>query len=139
MSLAGRRGGRRLPPSGDASYVASERSSIEQAVALATGRVQTACDPDARWAQRVRGGLLALLELAEEEPELARVCIAQALCSRSAHPSLDRALGRLIHIIDEGRDASPSAKQPPSVAAQSGLGGALGLVYARLVSGDHSS
>ncbi|HWX98123.1 MAG TPA: helix-turn-helix domain-containing protein [Solirubrobacteraceae bacterium] len=46
---------------------------------------------------------------------------------------------RLAVIIGEGHAASRATRQPPSLAAQSALSGALGLVHARLVSRDGRS
>jgi DNA-binding MarR family transcriptional regulator len=125
-----------MPHAGRSRKATGERARIEQAVALAAGRARAVYDPRARWADRVRAGLDALLELAEEKPELARLCVAQALVGRRAHPGLDRALKELAQIIDHGRSAPGASKQPPSLAAQSVLGGALGLIYARLISGE---
>jgi hypothetical protein len=117
----------------------SESARIVQAVALAVALTRAGYDPQARWVDRVRAGLHALLEFADQEPELARLCLERALVGRAAHPCLDRALNQLAQAIDEGRGASAASRQPPSLTAQSVLGGSLGLVYARLIAGDGRS
>lgn len=116
-----------------------ERARIERAIALSAARAGAAYDPQARWVDRVRAALLALLELADEEPELARLCVEQALAGRAAQTCLNRALDQLAQVIDQGRGASTASKQPPSLTAKSVLGGALGLIYARLISRDGRS
>ncbi|HEV2944037.1 MAG TPA: TetR/AcrR family transcriptional regulator [Solirubrobacteraceae bacterium] len=113
--------------------------AIDDAVALATARAVARYDPQARWAERVRAGLEALLGLITEEPELARLCIARALAARTMHPALDTALEQLAQILDQGRRDHGAPRQPPPIAAQSLLGGALGLIYARLIAREERS
>ena len=115
------------------------RAMIEEAVALAEARVSAACDPRARWVDRVRVGLQALLELLEEEPPLARVCVAQALVARARQPRLAQALDRLAGILDEGRGARGACGRAPALAAEGTLGGTLGLIYARLITRENPS
>ncbi|HEV2924435.1 MAG TPA: MarR family winged helix-turn-helix transcriptional regulator [Solirubrobacteraceae bacterium] len=122
--------------SGDAN---SDEVRIVHAVTLAAALAHAAYHPQARWVDRVRTGLQALLEFADEEHELARLCVQRALVGRAVHPCLDRALDRLVQVIDQGRGASAASKQPPSLTAQSLLGGALGLVHARLTANDGGS
>jgi AcrR family transcriptional regulator len=115
------------------------RAAIDEAVALAAARVGTVYDPRARWADGVRAGLHALLELLMEEPELARLCVARALVARATHPRLDTALEQLAQILDQGRRDRGACRRPPPVTAQSLLGGALGLIYARLIAREERS
>jgi hypothetical protein len=57
-----------------------ERARIEQAVALAARRARAAYHPQARWTDRVRAALQALLELADEEPELLHTVGRGSVC-----------------------------------------------------------
>jgi hypothetical protein len=106
---------------------------FEEAVAIATKRASAAYDPQARWVDRVRAAVLALLELLDEERELARLCVGHAVASPAMLMRRGEVLGELIPIIDEGRGA---CRNPPPLAAQAVLGGALGLIYARLIARD---
>ncbi len=89
------------------------------------------------WRDRVRGGLWAILAFLDGEPALARICVVQAL---HGGPEVlecrERILGRLVEIIDEGRGVGPRGEQCTLVTAEGLVGGAFGVVYARLRSGD---
>jgi len=108
-------------------------AAFEEAVALAAERARTACAAQERWVERVRAGLLALLEFFEDEPELARICVVQAL---AAGPDTLARRAQLLELltaaVDEGRTAAPG-RQPPPLAAQGVVGGALGVVHTRLL------
>jgi AcrR family transcriptional regulator len=115
------------------------RATIEEGVALAAARASAVDDPEARWVDRLRAGLHALLGLFEEESELARLCVAQALIARAAHPRLDEVLEQLAGFLDRGQSAPGARTQPPALAAEGVLGGALGLIHARLIATDSGS
>lgn len=112
---------------------------FDHGVAIASEQVRSACDPQARWVERMRSGLLALLTTLNEYPELARLCVAHALASPGILTRPGELLDRLSRIIDEGRGASRSSINPPPLAAQGVLGGAVGLIYSRLISRDPRS
>jgi len=112
---------------------------FEEAVAIATKHVSAAYDTEATWVDRVRAAVLALLELLDEERELARLCVGHAVASPTMLLRREEVLDELIPIIDEGRSASRASRNPPPLAAQVVLGGALGLIYARLSARDPCS
>jgi len=112
---------------------------FEEAVASATKHVSAAYDTQARWVDRVRAAVLALLELLDEERELARLCVEHAVASHAMLMRRGEVLGELTRIIDEGRGASRAARNPPPLAAQGVLGSALGLIYSELIARDPRS
>jgi AcrR family transcriptional regulator len=88
------------------------------------------------WRERVRGGLWVILSFLEREPALARICVVQA--SRGGAAALERReriLARLAEVLDEGRREGPRGAECTLVTAEGLVGGALGVVYARLRSG----
>jgi AcrR family transcriptional regulator len=105
---------------------------FEEAVAIATKHVSAAYDTEATWMDRVRAAVLALLELLDEERELARLCVGHAVASPAMLMRREEVLDELIPIIDQGRGASHATRNPPPLAAQGVLGGALGLLYSEL-------
>jgi len=105
---------------------------FEEAVAIATKHVSAAYDTEATWVDRVRAAVLALLELLDEERELARLCVGHAVASPAMLMRREEVLDELIPIIDQGRGASSASRNPPPLAAQGVLGGALGLIYSEL-------
>ncbi len=112
---------------------------FEEGVAIATKHVSAAYDTEATWVDRVRAAVLALLELLDEERELARLCVGHAVASPAMLMRRGQVLDELIPIIDQGRSASRASWNPPRPAAQAVLGGSLGLIYARLTARDPHS
>jgi AcrR family transcriptional regulator len=89
------------------------------------------------WRERVRGGLWTILSFLDAEPVLARIWVVHALHGGSETlERRERVLARLVAILDEGRGESPRGAECTLVTAEGLVGGALGVVYARLRSGD---
>ena len=89
------------------------------------------------WRERVRGGLWVILSFLEREPVLARICVVQALHGGPrALERRERILERLAAVLDEGRLEGTRAGECTLVTAEGLVGGALGVVYARLRGGD---
>jgi AcrR family transcriptional regulator len=112
---------------------------FEEAVAIATKRVSAAYDTQARWVDRMRAAVLALLELLDEERDLARLCVGHAVASAAMLMRRGQVLDELIPIIDQGRSASRASRSPPPLAAHAVLGGALGLISSELSARDPRS
>jgi AcrR family transcriptional regulator len=109
------------------------RAAFDQAVADAARRVVPAFHAGRSWKERVRGGLRALLEFLEDEPDLGTLCVVDVL---GAGP---RVLARrtevvsvLIEAVDEGRAAVRRGAQPPRLAAEGIVGAVLAVLHARL-------
>jgi AcrR family transcriptional regulator/DNA-binding MarR family transcriptional regulator len=89
------------------------------------------------WRERVRGGLWVILSFLEREPVLARICVVQAL--HGGPRVLERReeiLARLAGVLDEGRREGARGEECTLVTAEGLVGGAFGVVYARLRGGD---
>jgi AcrR family transcriptional regulator/DNA-binding MarR family transcriptional regulator len=111
------------------------RVVFEEAVTIATERVSANCTPGQAWADRLRAGLTALLTFFDAEPELASVCMLHATPAVPVTLARRREIfWRLAEVIDEGRlEATDGALDPPPLTAESLVGGALGVVQARLL------
>jgi MarR family len=110
-------------------------AAIERATALVSERVSAAVDPSADWVDRVRGGLSVLLELFDEQPSLARMCVVQTLAGSSRVLARHgQVIDELAWVVDAGRAAA--RRQPPALTAQGVVGGALGVIRARLLEED---
>ncbi len=89
------------------------------------------------WRERVRGGLWRILSFLDAEPVLARICVVQALHGGPrALERREQLMARLAGVLDEGRREGPRASECTLVTAEGLVGGAFGVVYARLRSGD---
>jgi DNA-binding MarR family transcriptional regulator len=78
-----------------------------------------------------------ILSFLDDEPVLARICVVHTL--HGGPQVLERReqlLARLAGVLDEGRREGPRAGECTFVTAEGLVGGALGVVYARLRSGD---
>jgi AcrR family transcriptional regulator len=107
---------------------------FEDALARAAAELASAYRSHASWVNRVRAALLVLLELAEDEPEIARICIVQALTSDDPRVLAHRraALGRIGAALEQGRPGSRANGPAPPVAAEAVAGGVLSILLARL-------
>jgi AcrR family transcriptional regulator len=112
------------------------RAAVEDAVERASARALAAYEPQARWAERVRAGLDALLGFIDEEPAVARLCLQLMLGDPATLNGRRDTLDQLTRVIDEGRTATRPSRKPGSLTAQGVLGGMLGLIYARLIAHD---
>jgi hypothetical protein len=110
----------------------SEPAATERALTVVLQRAAAAYDTRGRWETRVRGALLALLDLFDEQPDLARLCVLEPEHAGPAALALrEQTLAVLAHRIDDGRHRA--RQQPPPHAATAVLAGALGAIRARLL------
>jgi AcrR family transcriptional regulator len=90
------------------------------------------------WAERVRGGLFAILSFFDREPVLARLCVVQSL--QGAPKMLvwrEDILARLAATLDEGRQESARAGECTVLTAHGLVGAANAIVYTRLLTDKH--
>jgi AcrR family transcriptional regulator len=90
------------------------------------------------WREGIRAGLWTILSFFDREPVLARVCVVQAL--RGGPRVLERreqVLAGLAHFIDKGRDQNDKGRACPPLMADGLVGAAFGIVYGRLLKGEH--
>jgi AcrR family transcriptional regulator len=110
---------------------------IEEAAGRVRGELAAAGLGGLVWRERVRGGLWVILSFLDGEPVLARVCVVQAL---HAGPRVlerrEQLLARLAGVLDEGRREGTRGQECTLVTAEGLVGGAFGVVYARLRGGD---
>lgn len=111
---------------------------FDHAVSLARERARPAYEAEHGWADRLRAGLLALLDFFDEEPELACVCFVHSfaggpeLLARRA-----KLLGELTRIVDAGCDARTTTSEISPLTAEGVLGALLSVVHTRILQADH--
>lgn len=97
-------------------------------------RVLEAFEQESSWREGVRAGLAALLVFIDEEPELARLCIVDALGGGSrVLEERARVLAQLNKVIDRGRAAATVSREPPSVTAEGVIGAVFAVLHTRLL------
>jgi DNA-binding MarR family transcriptional regulator/AcrR family transcriptional regulator len=106
-------------------------AAFEQVLVLAAERASAAFQAQEGWLDRVRAGLLELLEFFDEQPALARHCVVH---SAQAGPAVlaarSEVLDRLARVLDDER--APARGYPPPLTAQAVVSGALGVLHERL-------
>ncbi len=113
-------------------FLAAFDDSVQRIVA----RVAPAYEGQRRWQDRVRAGLLALLEFLDEDPCTGRLVFVEAL---GAGPrALERrthVLDRLAAAVDEGRVTARAQGMPPPppLAAEGAVGAVCAVLHARLL------
>jgi AcrR family transcriptional regulator/DNA-binding MarR family transcriptional regulator len=88
----------------------------------------------ARWSERTRASLAALLEFLDVEPVIGRLLIVGSL--GGGPRGLERrrrVLAQVIAAVDEGRGESRAGKEPPPLTAEGVVGGVLSILHARLL------
>jgi AcrR family transcriptional regulator len=86
------------------------------------------------WCERTRAALSVLLELLDAEPDVARLCVVETL---KAGPSVTerraRVLAALVDAVEQGRAEARRGEEPPPLAGQGVVGGALSVIHTRLL------
>jgi AcrR family transcriptional regulator len=107
-------------------------AAFDDAIARVSHYVLDGYDPKAKWAERVRTALLGVLAFLDAEPDCGRLMIVGSLgAGASALERRAAVLGRVIEFVEEGRQVT-AASQPPPLAAEGVVGGALSVLHARL-------
>jgi AcrR family transcriptional regulator len=111
---------------------------LQDVVERVEGEIAAAGLAELGWADRVRGGLFAILSFFDREPVLARVCVVQAL---QGGPRVlvwrEGILARLAAIVDQGRVENARAGQCTALTAEGLVGAACAIVHARLLADTH--
>jgi AcrR family transcriptional regulator len=115
-------------------------AAFEHTVELAAQRVLPAFGGAGRWRERIRAGLLALLEFCDEEPELGALAVVHVL---GAGPQALRrravVLEALTAAVDEGRGEARKGHEPGPLTAEGVVGAVLAVLHTRLSHGERRS
>lgn len=110
--------------------LAAVYADLTEALSEELARVESA---GLTWRERVRAGLIAILDLLDREPALARVCIVQ--CARGG-PRLiearEQAVARLAAALDTGREDPECELKPSDATAEILVHAVFGVVHSRL-------
>ncbi|HEX5308609.1 MAG TPA: TetR family transcriptional regulator [Solirubrobacteraceae bacterium] len=106
---------------------------FEVTLAQLSTRVASAYRAESSWRDGVRAGLAALLWSIDEDPELARLCVVDAL---GGGPHVLAARAQTIAVLRETIDLarqSDAKNGPPAVTAEGVVGAVLAVLHARLL------
>jgi DNA-binding MarR family transcriptional regulator len=108
-----------------------ELEAFEQALALVVEAASAAFRAQEGWVDGVRAGLVALLEVFDEEPALARyLVVGSAQAGGAVLARRNEVLDRVAVLLDDER--APARTYPPPLTAHAVASGVLGVLYARL-------
>jgi AcrR family transcriptional regulator/DNA-binding MarR family transcriptional regulator len=97
-----------------------------------------AAAPD--WPRAVRAGLARVLELVDEEPALARLCLVEALgAGERVLARRARVLEQAATAIHRGRELAPPGCAPPPLAAEAAAGAVFSVLHTRILAGGPES
>jgi predicted transcriptional regulator/AcrR family transcriptional regulator len=110
-------------------------AAFEQTLALAADRATAAFEAQEGWLDRVRAGLMALLEFFDQQPALAKFLVVH---SAQAGPAVQARRGavldRFASVLDD--ETAPARGYPPPLTGQAVASGALGVLHQRLSNPD---
>jgi AcrR family transcriptional regulator/DNA-binding MarR family transcriptional regulator len=110
---------------------------LDEVVERVERQLEAAALGGLEWRELVRGGLWTILAFLDAEPALARICVVQALHGGPVVlERRERILTRLAGVLDEGRREGTRGEECTLVTAEGLVGGAFGVVYARLRAGN---
>ncbi len=109
-------------------------AAFEWGVAQARAAMVEAYDSQRSWREQVRYALAALLALLDAEPELARVCVIEALgAGRLVLARRAQVLDELIAALDTDAPRARGASGKPLLTAEGVIGGAFSVIHGRLL------
>jgi AcrR family transcriptional regulator/DNA-binding MarR family transcriptional regulator len=109
-------------------------AAFEWVTQRAGATMAEAYDGELRWIEAIRAALAAMLELVEQEPELARLWIVDSLgAGPTVLRSRARAIAVLCEYVDRGRLETASRSKPPGITAEGVVGALLAVLQARLL------
>ncbi len=108
--------------------------AFDAAVERIAEPVLVAWEGSGSWRERMRGALTVLLEQLDVESAAARVCVVETL---KAGPSVmehrARVVAVLVDAVEQGRGEAKPGSEPPPLAGQGVVGGALSVLHTRLL------
>jgi AcrR family transcriptional regulator len=112
-------------------------AAFDDAVARASGRVLPAYNGQDRWVDGVRAGLFELLAFFDAEPQLARLCVVQALAGGPAVLARRREIMRaLTAAVDRGAVDARARHVPPPLTGEGVVGAVCAVIHTRLLESD---
>jgi AcrR family transcriptional regulator len=114
----------------EACFLAAFDDAIERIAAI----VLPAYEQPSRWREKIRGGLVALLGLLDDQPSLGRLAIVDTLgAGVHALERRQRMLAKIVEVVDRGRSEAKHGDRPPAMAAEAIVGGVLSVLHSRLL------
>jgi AcrR family transcriptional regulator len=109
-------------------------AAFDDAIERIAAVVVPAYGEPARWREKIRAGLTALLEFLDHEPGIGRLAIVETLgAGANALERRRRVLAQVMAAVDEGRAEVKHGEGPTPMAAEGIVGGVLAVLHSRLL------
>jgi AcrR family transcriptional regulator len=108
--------------------------AFDDAMARATRYVLDAYDPRAKWVERTRAALIAVLRFLDVDRAAGQLLIVGSL--GAGHQALERrrrGIAQIIALVDEGRNQTKAGAELPHLTAEGIVGGVLSVLHSRLI------
>jgi AcrR family transcriptional regulator len=109
-------------------------AAFDDATARASRYVLDAYDPKAKWVERVRTALTAVLQFLDVDRGAGQLLIVGSL--GAGHIALERrgrGIAQIIALVDEGRTEIKAGAELPPLTAEGIVGGVLSVLHSRLL------
>ena len=92
---------------------------------------------DAEWAERVRAGIVALLDLLAAEPPLAAILLAEGLrVGRGIYDRYQAVVESFVPLLRDGAPPAPEGGEVPPATDEAVVGGIASLLSRRTIAGE---
>jgi AcrR family transcriptional regulator len=109
-------------------------AAMDEAFGHLWGYALEGFDPEARWRERMRTGLVGLLCFLDQEPAMGRLLVVESLgAGPGAIERRSRGLAKITAAVDEGRGEGRNGRQPAPLTAEGIVGGVLSVLHSRLL------
>ena len=110
---------------------------LHNAVDHASARVRDAYARELSWRDAIRSSLAELLTLMDQEPNLSRLCVVDALgAGKRVLEYRDGVIEQLTGAVERGRVGRSNARIPCDLTADTIVGGVVAVLHSRLVKKD---
>jgi AcrR family transcriptional regulator len=109
-------------------------AAFDDALERASHYVFDAYDPQAKWIERVRAALTAVLQFLDGERLAGQLLIVGSLgAGNLALERRRRGIAQIIALVDQGRTGSKTGDELPPLTAEGIVGGVLSVLHSRLL------
>lgn len=109
-------------------------AGFDEAVEETRRRVEEAVSEVGEWPDRVRAGLVALIDYVLAEPALARTCLVESMTvGPAALARYEQALQSFTHYLAGGREVRDDGAELPDTLEDSLVGGIVWMLHQRLL------
>jgi AcrR family transcriptional regulator len=109
-------------------------AAFDEAVVHASECVAKVYETQARWRERVRVSLAALLQFLDDQPAMGRLLVVEVLgAGPRALERRARVLAQLIAAVDQGRSEAKPGKEPPPLTAEGVVGAVFSVIHTRML------